>query len=71
MQLKSETQQEICQQAINKKTHSLTDYQKQINKCSQDIEIQHSRGKLLEAAKHAVHESGYCFKKVIHVQRDI
>jgi len=71
MQSQPHTHQEICQKAIIYKKETsrpLTDYQKQVNKCSQDIAIRDpmlltNRGKLLEAAKEAVHESGYCFKK--------
>ena len=46
----------------------MTNYQRQVNKCAQDIAARDpsllvKRGKLLEAAQSAVYNSGYIFKK--------
>lgn len=46
----------------------MSNYQKQVNKCAQDIAARDpsllvKRGKLLEVAQSAVYNSGYCFKQ--------
>ena len=73
IQLHSHTQEEICKQAIiykNEKSRPLNDYQKQVNKCSQDLAVRDAtllanRGKLLEAAKHVFMKVNIVLKRVI------
>lgn len=69
--MKPGAEKDIRAEAIiyrKEKIRPLSNYQKQINKCAQDIAARDpsllvNRGKLLEAAKSAVYESGYSFKK--------